>query len=674
MSGKEWNDHGFVLFAGAGCSMAPPSSLPDWKQLNDAILEVLWDRLEPYGLRDKYREQILASVRQRRDENRFPPDYQAQLMEERVGIRYFELLSAVDSGTYNAVQYYAAHMARLGLVKAVITTNFDRNFERAFMEQGVDFISYADEKDFSSLSGGAIPLLKIHGCCSRPDSMVDTGKQRLQGRSKALEQAISSLLEQYPFLVCGFSGADFDENPDYLGFRSAAPRAAGLTYLCMPGKTVRDSMQQLLDHYGREKATVIEADPALFLEEQLRMITGKPLPFVPGSAISTFREQLVNKAAAIEPLDCFNMLVALVESYGDEISARYLYDKIWRNRFVTDYEGDAISRFLLNHGRSYVFNYQDKKERAAAAGVLIEQAFMGEVPPGQEEVFTNPAMLNLRHQKNTSPETPALVGLVQTYNSKPVLFRDFPGCLQREISESTPETRADIFYYYAVYAFYFNHFYEGITVLEIAIRDMEQASDLPRLSRLLSRYSMFLCRIEEVDAARSHAMKAEILAMKFHEPEKIAQASLAMAMVKRKSGDFTEALQHIHKAITLFKDLYRLPQYFEAVLEYLKILFLALEKDSRQAEYYFSLLNPLINNVEQHLVGRIPLFEPEYCYLTGMILHHFGTAGESMEWFVDAVSLSEQFGQEANLAYYRETCRQLDILEMIEQNIQLQKP
>jgi hypothetical protein len=141
-----------VVFAGAGCSMAPPSSLPNWNNLNNAIIEVLWDRLEQYGIRDRHRVQLISNIRQKRDENLFSPDYQAQLMAERVGIQYFQLLSAVDSDSFNAVQYFTSLLAKAGKVKAVLTTNFDQNFERAFQAQEIDFISCFEEEGFNKVS------------------------------------------------------------------------------------------------------------------------------------------------------------------------------------------------------------------------------------------------------------------------------------------------------------------------------------------------------------------------------------------------------------------------------------------------------------------------------------------------------------------------------------------
>src|SRR5262245_39734321 len=193
---SEKTNMSLVIFAGAGCSIGPPASLPGWFDLNDAILEALWDRMEPYNLPNRIRGDVLGHIKAKRKQYAFPPDYQAQVMVERVGMKYFELLTVVDSDLYNAFHHYTAEGARAGLVRAVVTTNFDRNFERAFDETRVPFRAFINEADFNAFeqrSLDEIPVIKIHGSCSSPESMVDTRKQRLKGRAKSLEQALASL-------------------------------------------------------------------------------------------------------------------------------------------------------------------------------------------------------------------------------------------------------------------------------------------------------------------------------------------------------------------------------------------------------------------------------------------------------------------------------------------------
>jgi len=61
--------------------------------------------------------------------------------------------------------------------------------------------------------------------------------------------------------------------------------------------------------------------------------------------------------------------------------------------------------------------------------------------------------LNLRHAKNNSPETLALIGLVETYVAKPILFTDFPKNLVGYFrSKPTTTEMTDIIYYHSFYA------------------------------------------------------------------------------------------------------------------------------------------------------------------------------------------------------------------------------
>jgi len=55
----------------------------------------------------------------------------------------------------------------------------------------------------------------------------------------------------------------------------------------------------------------------------------------------------------------------------------------------------------------------------------------------------------------------------------------------------------------------------------------------------------------------------------------------------------------------------------------------------------------------------------------GMILGSFTDIERTnvLKWFCDAVSLSKQYNQTGHYEYLRETCRQLEILDEVEQRI-----
>ena len=667
-----------VIFAGAGCSVGAPASLPGWFDLNDAILEALWDRMTPYNLPDWIRGDVMDHIKAKRKQYAFPPDYQAQVMVERVGMKYFELLTVVDSDLYNAFHHYTAEGARAGQVTAVVTTNFDRNFERAFAEAGVPFRAFINEADFNAFerrSSSEIPVIKIHGSCSSPESMVDTRKQRLKGRAKSLEQALASLLREHPFLFAGFSGADLDDNRNYLGLRDAAPFARGFTFLYQPASSVRDSIKELIAAYGAEKASAIEADATAFLEERLRAASIPCSPFVPPNRENRpLAERLRERIQALNPMDAANMMFALAEANGDEPAARYLYDRVWKERQEMDYEADSFERFLLNHGRSYVFNFQDKVERARAIEVSISQVPFGEAPDRMREFLTNPAKFNLWNARNTSPETAGLRGLVQTYYANPILFKGFPKSLTAEFRRKPTITElADIIYYYSFYALVHGDA-EVMTYLNSAIQEMEQDWDEPRLSQLLSRRAMLKFRDSDpavLASAMEDVARARDLARKYHEPHLLALSALAIAIDARKRQDFPEAFRHIQEATNNYADLKRIPQSVEAIVEYLKILLLGFQNPSTDKQMLLRLRSELESIGNKLIIDKIPVFEPEFCYLMGMILNLYTDAPSErmLPWFVDAVNLSNQFNLPTQNAYFRETCARLGILDEVDKVI-----
>lgn len=678
------SNDGLVIFAGAGCSMAPPASLPGWNALNDAILDTLWEMLPQYGIKDNFRDKILGAIRQKRSENTFPPDYQAQRMAERAGIRYFELLSAVDSDTWNAVQYYTAQLAQTGTIRAVVTTNFDRNFERAFEAAGIPYAAYYDEEGFNQLaateSNGTIPIIKIHGSCAAPASMIDTRQQRLRGRAQALQNVLNRYLQQYHFLFAGFSGADFEGDRNYLGFYEAAPQAKGFTYLYMPGSQVRPGMQTIIDRFGSHKATIEAIDPAQYFERSLQATGTTCTPFQPTTSSNiTIHDRLRQHIAALAPMDALNMLTALAESYGDEVSARYLYDKVWHERLQKDYEGEALSRFLLNHGRSYAFNLESKIERAADAGVHIAQSTISDGAEAYDELYTNPAKSNLRHTQNTSTETPALIALVQTFLGNPILFKEFPENLAKYFQRKpTPPEMADIVYYYSFYALNYGDL-ESVGLLHYVIDEMEKVCDEPRQSQLLSRRAIMKFQVDhlEVVASGKEDMdKAFALAQTYHEPHLLANAALAKAIYARKQQQFEEALQYIQEAENRYAHLRRTPQYVETAVEYLKILLLgfSMETVSKQSLLHlFQQVDDRVNGGD--LIKRAAVYEPEYCYYGGLIMGNYTTAPREhvVSWFADALYRAEICGQQKNVEYYLESYQKFNILEEVERSVEALK-
>lgn len=183
-----------IVMAGAGVSAGNPSALPGWKPMNAAIAKTLCQRLESSIDSPDWLSHLIPVIDVEREAERFPPDYQAQLIEEMCGHRYFRALQSLDVDVINAAHDGIAALAAAGALKAVVTTNFDRLIEQALDRRGVkydvayDDVGYVDmSKRLSTGGSGPLPVIKIHGCVSDHWTMIDTLKQRKKGVHSTFE-------------------------------------------------------------------------------------------------------------------------------------------------------------------------------------------------------------------------------------------------------------------------------------------------------------------------------------------------------------------------------------------------------------------------------------------------------------------------------------------------------
>ena len=121
------------FFLGAGISMIPPSCLPSWWQINHAILDALAD--ESIAIVPEVRE-LASKIKEREEEGRLPPEFVAEIITNRIGKSYFEVLQVLEGDTPNLAHMWLATLAKAGLLKVIITTNFDTLIEKAFQQVG----------------------------------------------------------------------------------------------------------------------------------------------------------------------------------------------------------------------------------------------------------------------------------------------------------------------------------------------------------------------------------------------------------------------------------------------------------------------------------------------------------------------------------------------------------
>jgi len=359
---KEARDRGIVVMVGAGASAIPPSALPGWYSFNEMVVDVLARHFESYVESPGFVDEVGKAIHERRNANRFPPDYQAQIIEEACGDRYFQALQSLDIDSTNKVHHSIARLARQGVLKAIVTTNFDRLLERALTVSGVAFESAYEPIGYKRikerLAGptvtGPLPLVKIHGSVEDLSSMVDTLKQRRLGRNDDLTKCLAALLQSHYWLYMGFSAGDLETDDDYLGIVSSVDRSPGLVYLQWPGaKGLGDGARKMISAYGR-KATVVVEELETFVPA-LADALESPQVASP-SEVSTDATQRVSDAlekwaSHLDPADTAVCLAAMAEAAGESAAAFSILHRFWNWVRPQDRETEAFERFRLLHGR-----------------------------------------------------------------------------------------------------------------------------------------------------------------------------------------------------------------------------------------------------------------------------------------------------------------------------------
>ena len=333
---REARAHGLVVLAGAGVSMGPPSSLPGWTAINNAFIETLAFTIATHT-DGEVGYDIAELVAARRDEAGVAaPDLQAQFAEESLGDAYFRLFQPLDIAAWNESHAALAAIARSGVLRAVITTNFDRLIELACAADGVDHSVFCSPEEFDRLAEGlpdtAVPIIKVHGSVDRRETMVDTLRQRVLGRPAALETALGVLFAHHAVLVVGFSGADLAYDPHYLGLRAGAQAAPAFIFLNRVGTTPREEISALATSASRMR--IVEGDLprsltalASALDPAGSLVTPQWDPEMdhPGIRMATLSSDVTRATAdAISPVQATVVLASIAEAAGSTDAAFHL--------------------------------------------------------------------------------------------------------------------------------------------------------------------------------------------------------------------------------------------------------------------------------------------------------------------------------------------------------------
>lgn len=263
----EWLASGLVILAGAGASMAPPASVPSWWGFNDAVLA---------GLRRHLLLTSAVPVRSRGPLERLSldaldvRDFSQVVHNAFAGVTWFRLLSVLEGSAPNTTHRTIASLAQNGIVRAVVTTNFDTLFERSLPASFSRFNAFLDE--VPRAAGGV--LLKLHGTAGRADSLIDLATQKRCGIRSQWWMWLRRSFANHCVLVLGFSGADLELGEDYLGLRAASESTPWLGWNVRPGSTPHPRAREIL-RVCAERGRLVSGDlPGVMADLGIALVAG----------------------------------------------------------------------------------------------------------------------------------------------------------------------------------------------------------------------------------------------------------------------------------------------------------------------------------------------------------------------------------------------------------------
>lgn len=188
-----------VILFGSGISIWEPSGIPAGRHVADQLLKFLFGA----PLMTEWQREGLSEWLEL-----IPFETINQFAPVSVPLQSF-YSTLLDVRQPNDLHQSIADLANAGAVKALITTNYDRGVELA---AGAHSRVAPVTNPEALVSPTDVPLFKVHGCTSAPDSLVYRLDQEasLDGKKEVLLQR---LVRGRVLHVLGYSGIDFELCP-----------------------------------------------------------------------------------------------------------------------------------------------------------------------------------------------------------------------------------------------------------------------------------------------------------------------------------------------------------------------------------------------------------------------------------------------------------------------------
>ncbi len=243
-----------VVLVGAGISALPPSNVPRWSQLYQALLDAMCAATSksldlPEGTLTSDLILSQASLDNIGD----------ALIGNCSPAAIFPVFAAIRGAPLNPANISIGRIAAAGGVKAVLTTNFDLLLETALARSGVDYGVWVPEQFQRAQDDGRLPVVKLHGTLVAPDSLIETADQKLRPMRPHINAVCAAALRNAYLLVVGYSGAD----RNVISLLSEHANAKHMLWVTPNGRRLDEAVAPLI----QSGANVVEADTIDVLQE-----------------------------------------------------------------------------------------------------------------------------------------------------------------------------------------------------------------------------------------------------------------------------------------------------------------------------------------------------------------------------------------------------------------------
>ena len=210
-----------ILFIGSGLSQRYFDG-PSWKELLEDMAErcpeftkdidYFLQRGDSYPeigskLADAYYDWAWGDGESRFPDRLFDPDIPSDIYMKHELSTYFDNMTPED-GKVTTDQKYSREIDLLKQIQphSIITTNYDQFLEGVFP----DYRPVIGEEILTSEYESVGEILKIHGCVSKPDSLILTESDYtdFNQRKKYLSAKLLTYFAEHPVLIAGYSAED----------------------------------------------------------------------------------------------------------------------------------------------------------------------------------------------------------------------------------------------------------------------------------------------------------------------------------------------------------------------------------------------------------------------------------------------------------------------------------